>query len=114
MRSRVIPGSSVTIERRVPVSRLKIVDLPTLGRPTITTEGSFSVIFSVAGDTTNLKWEARNLLVYPTGDGNRSITPSCPAMARHARDRVLVGQRLLAVPLNLASAKADSQEWLSH
>jgi hypothetical protein len=46
MRSRVIPGSSVTIERRVPVSRLKIVDLPTLGRPTITTEGSFSVIFS--------------------------------------------------------------------
>jgi hypothetical protein len=25
---------------------LKIVDLPTLGRPTITTEASFSVIFS--------------------------------------------------------------------
>src|SRR6266566_1747250 len=44
MRSRVIPGSLVTIERRVPVSRLKIVDLPTLGRPTITTDGSFSVI----------------------------------------------------------------------
>jgi len=34
----------VTIERREDVSRLKIVDLPTLGRPTITTEGSFSVI----------------------------------------------------------------------
>src|SRR5216684_3513388 len=44
MRSRVIPGSLVTIERRVPVSRLKIVDLPTFGRPTITTDGSFSVI----------------------------------------------------------------------
>src|SRR5579872_1241919 len=44
MRSRVIPGSSVTIERRVPVSRLKIVDFPTFGRPTITTDGSFSVI----------------------------------------------------------------------
>src|ERR1700681_3710680 len=45
MRSRVIPGSLVTIERRVPVSRLKIVDFPTFGRPTITTDGSFSVIF---------------------------------------------------------------------
>src|SRR5277367_5705270 len=44
MRSRVIPGSLVTIERREAVSLLKIVDLPTLGRPTITTEGSFSVI----------------------------------------------------------------------
>src|ERR1700680_4452409 len=45
MRSRVIPGSLVTIERREAVSRLKIVDLPTLGRPTITTDGNFSVIF---------------------------------------------------------------------
>src|SRR5579862_2301937 len=55
MRSRVIPGSSVTIERRVPVSRLKIVDLPTLGRPIITTDGSFSVIFKSrhSADTTN-------------------------------------------------------------
>src|ERR1700674_2684620 len=44
MRSRVIPGSLVTIERRVPVSRLKIVDFPTFGRPTITTDGSVSVI----------------------------------------------------------------------
>src|SRR6266851_7901543 len=74
MRSRVIPGSLVTIERREPVSLLKIVYLPTLGRPTITTEGSFSVIFLVTGDTTNPKREARNLLVYPTGRGNRSFT----------------------------------------
>src|SRR6185437_14472489 len=44
MRSRVMPGSSVTIERRVPVRRLKSVDLPTLGRPTITMEGSLPVI----------------------------------------------------------------------
>ena len=71
MRSRVIPGSSVTIERRVPVSRLKIVDLPTLGRPTMTTDGSFSVI---DGDTTNLKRAAREVLLYPTGDRNRSFT----------------------------------------
>src|SRR5579863_2932088 len=41
MRSLVIPGSSVTIERRVPVKRLNNVDLPTLGRPTITKDGSF-------------------------------------------------------------------------
>ena len=40
MRSRVIPGSFVTMDRRVPVSRLKSVDLPTLGRPTITMDGS--------------------------------------------------------------------------
>src|SRR5882762_606376 len=46
MRSRVIPGSLVTIERRVPVRRLKIVDFPTFGRPTITTDGRFSVIIS--------------------------------------------------------------------
>src|SRR5690348_5213646 len=44
MRSRVMPGSLVTIERRVPVSRLNKVDFPTLGRPTITTEGNSSVM----------------------------------------------------------------------
>src|ERR1700688_678985 len=41
MRSRVMPGSSVTIARRVPVKRLNNVDLPTLGRPTITSDGKF-------------------------------------------------------------------------
>src|ERR1700719_2854618 len=71
MRSRVIPGSLVTIERREAVSRLKIVDLPTLGRPTITTEGSFSVIFSGHWGHNEPKREARKLLVYPTGRGNR-------------------------------------------
>src|SRR5690348_15681792 len=40
MRSRVMPGSSPTIARRSPVIRLKSVDFPTLGRPTITTVGS--------------------------------------------------------------------------
>ena len=44
MRSRVMPGSSVTMERRVPVKRLKSVDLPTFGRPTITMDGSLPVI----------------------------------------------------------------------
>src|SRR5713226_7921167 len=44
MRSRVIPGSLVTMERRVPVKRLKSVDLPTLGRPTMTSDGRSSGI----------------------------------------------------------------------
>src|SRR5216684_2000149 len=44
MRSRVMPGSLVTMARRVPVNRLKSVDLPTLGRPTITRDGSSSGI----------------------------------------------------------------------
>src|ERR1700690_4338481 len=44
MRSRVIPGSSVTMARRVPVRRLNSVDLPTFGRPTITSDGSFCAI----------------------------------------------------------------------
>src|ERR1022692_4359471 len=35
MRSRVMPGSPPTMARRDPTSRLKSVDLPTLGRPTI-------------------------------------------------------------------------------
>src|SRR5208282_1541448 len=45
MRSRVMPGSFVTIDRRVPVRRLNSVDLPTLGRPTMTMDGSFVFIF---------------------------------------------------------------------
>lgn len=39
MRSRVMPGSSPTMERRDRVSRLKSVDLPTLGRPTMARVG---------------------------------------------------------------------------
>src|SRR5664280_3819438 len=35
MRSRVMPGSLPTVARRDPTRRLKSVDLPTLGRPTI-------------------------------------------------------------------------------
>src|ERR1700722_15927749 len=42
MRSRVIPGSSPTIDRRLAVNRLNSVLLPTLGRPTIATRGSFA------------------------------------------------------------------------
>src|SRR5262249_18567163 len=37
--SRVVPATGATIDRRVPVMRLKSVDLPTFGRPTSTTAG---------------------------------------------------------------------------
>ena len=40
MRSRVIPGSSPTIDRREPVSRLNNVLLPTFGRPQTAISGS--------------------------------------------------------------------------
>src|SRR5450432_548550 len=42
MRSRVIPDSSPTMARRCPVMRLKRVDFPTLGLPTMTTVGMAS------------------------------------------------------------------------
>src|SRR5271168_2089354 len=42
--SRMMPGSLVTMGRRVPVRRLNSVDLPTLGRPTITMDGNLEVI----------------------------------------------------------------------
>src|SRR5947208_7664287 len=35
-----MPGSSPTIARRCPISRLKRVDLPTFGRPTIAINGN--------------------------------------------------------------------------
>ena len=44
MRSRVTPGVSSTMARRWPVSLLKIVDLPTLGRPTMATMGFAMVV----------------------------------------------------------------------
>src|SRR6267154_2167298 len=46
-----MPGSLVTMARRVPVKRLKSVDLPTLGRPTMTSDGSRSGIDLCAGRT---------------------------------------------------------------
>ena len=45
MRSLVVPGTGVTMARRLRVSRLKSVDFPTLGRPTSTTAGGGLGIF---------------------------------------------------------------------
>src|SRR4051812_28133192 len=43
MRSRVMPGSSVTMDRRWPIKRLNSVDFPTLGRPMIAMSGVASI-----------------------------------------------------------------------
>src|SRR5690242_527134 len=43
-RSRVMPGSSPTMARREPTSRLNNVDLPTLGRPTTAIVGRPTVM----------------------------------------------------------------------
>src|SRR5271155_4713875 len=64
MRSRVMPGSLVTIERRVPVRRLNSVDLPTLGRPTITIDGSLEVIERRAARQANYSIISRAIDVY--------------------------------------------------
>jgi hypothetical protein len=48
--SRVVPATGATMERRVPVMRLKRVDFPTLGRPTRTTAGPSECTATSIGD----------------------------------------------------------------
>jgi len=47
--SRVVPATGATMERLLPVMRLKRVDLPTFGRPTRTTVGP-PVLVLTAGE----------------------------------------------------------------
>ena len=49
-RSRVVPATSLMIARREPMSRLKSVLFPTLGRPTMATTGSDGMRRSVGRD----------------------------------------------------------------
>src|ERR1700678_2272537 len=72
MRSRVMPGSSPTMERRLWVSRLNSVDLPTLGRPTIATSGmAFAAAMVVDPD---LRYFAKTCLqsILPSHEGRCS------------------------------------------
>src|SRR6266566_6378757 len=92
MRSRVIPGSSVTMERRWLIKRLKSVDLPTFGRPTIAMSGneddmkSFSLPFRKI--THPMFWDLNCLtLIYSSIDEDRkfenpAIGTSCRATAK--------------------------------
>src|SRR4029078_3821082 len=50
MRSRVMPGSSVTMERRCPIIRLNKVDLTTLGRPRMAMRGEGEFMKGSGGD----------------------------------------------------------------
>ena len=88
MRSRVIPGSSVTMERRWPIKRLKSVDLPTFGRPTIAMSGneddmkSFSLPFRKI--THPMFWDLNCLtLIYSSIDEDRKFEN--PAIGTNSR-----------------------------
>ena len=88
MRSRVIPGSSVTMERRRPIKRLKSVDLPTFGRPTIAMSGneedmeSFSLPFRKI--THPMMWDLNCLtLIYSSIDEDRKFEN--PAIGTNCR-----------------------------
>src|SRR5258708_35017035 len=87
MRSRVMPGSLVTMERRVPVRRLKSVDLPTLGRPTITRDAGVLVMDASSGrwhetaatvqySTVSHLPQSRQLIIGGLGHGGCAIRDS--------------------------------------
>src|SRR5664279_864712 len=63
MRSRVMPGSSPTIERRLLVIRLNSVLFPTLGRPTMATSGSAPA--PADAGTTDLRYVGKTHLQPP-------------------------------------------------
>src|SRR5579883_3506501 len=83
MRSRVIPGSSPTMALRCPVIRLKRVDLPTFGRPTITTVGvSFGMKFNL---NNQLSRYVELYLMASSPIGARRVPPSSSAVRRFFR-----------------------------
>src|SRR5262245_13693424 len=106
MRSRVIPGSSVTMERRRPIKRLKSVDLPTFGRPTIAMSGneedmeSFSLPFRKI--THPMMWDLNCLtLIYSSIDEDRKFEN--PAIGTNCRATRAARAR------QCAASKAEAQ-----
>src|ERR1039458_1219365 len=85
MRSRVIPGSSPTIERRLPVIRLNRVLLPTFGRPTIATNGSFAAP-NFTG-TTDLRYVGKTCLQQRNSQRRAALSVYCPVGHRAFRPR---------------------------
>src|SRR5271166_3755774 len=71
-----MPGSSPTMERRLFVSRLKSVDLPTLGRPTMATSGSAAAP-GVLG-TTDLRYFPKTCLQSPIAKNGAHRRASIP------------------------------------
>src|SRR5580704_6614635 len=138
-----MPGSSVTMARRVPVRRLNSVDLPTLGRPTITRDGSFFFMVKTAyGEAA--RWQpirkAKQSLnvAHPRASGepkppsNRGKAKRRCAQIIHFShgnyrywNRLILGSSLSSVPLSkcrcpqalsgerLKSRKMDEKLWKS-
>src|SRR3954454_11945623 len=72
-RSRVIPGMSCVSARRLPARRLKSVDLPTFGRPTMTIFLRLVAISFSCGATRGGRASARRMLQCHTW--HRTLTP---------------------------------------
>src|SRR5215469_2515464 len=94
MRSRVIPGSSPTIDRREPVSRLNSVDLPTLGRPQIAISGDLVSIVAI------VPWLRRLSVLYRLASSSasrqsRSSSPTSLA-GRETAVSKLLGARVVS------------------
>ena len=67
--SRVVPGTAVTMARRVRVMRLNSVDFPTLGRPASTTSGR-----EWSTDQVPNRFAPQRSGIMPTTDGSRCAT----------------------------------------
>src|ERR1700724_1831685 len=77
IRSRVMPGSSPTIDRRGRGIAVNNVDLPTLGRPTITTTGSEAISVGGSGRATievkDWKLPMQPEVLIPTTDHSEAL-----------------------------------------
>src|SRR5271166_2033838 len=97
MRSRVMPGSSPTMERREPVRRLKSVDLPTLGRPTIAKIGAVAAVKadffecrlreSFTGSSPKFLLLQSGMKAERPGDGAKALIAGPQECARRKRNR---------------------------
>ena len=111
MRSRVIPGSSPTIDRREPVSRLNSVLLPTFGRPHTAINGSarasaraVSAAICEASSSTSrqaLESESSPSRSRPATFSDRGVSrptiPSAGRLATPSADRPLAGFFLVVI-----------------
>src|SRR5213078_2293590 len=113
MRSRVIPGSSVTMERRWLIKRLKSLDLPTFGRPTIAMSGnedgmkSFSLPFRKI--THPMFWDLNCLtLIYSSIDDEDRKFEN-PAIGTNSGDREAQAQQQRAASAIRAASKTNGR-----
>ena len=77
MASLVVPGMSCTMARSSPIRRLKRVDLPTLGRPTMATEIGFEPLRGLVHGHFGLSAPASSGPPAACGLGRRGVAPAC-------------------------------------